>query len=125
MKKATQSSSRHRLLIICLCYGFCAINFIIPFFVNQNMRTGPELILGIVMLCMIPISCYDNRDEMRGKLYMILCCIMHFALAVFVSFLYSWYYMILFFFEALITLSVICIQYRRNHTNGSKKRLEK
>lgn len=131
MKKFTiqkKPAGGHRLqeniLLICLSYGFTGVNFIISSIFENNLNDAHykmSIILGIVMLCMVPISYFDTRKEMRGKLNVIGCCVMHFALSLWISWLHlSWRTMILYAIEVAVAISVILLKRARNQKSDPK-----
>lgn len=67
------------------------------------------ILLGVIMLLMVPISLWDNRKEMRGRLVSILVCIMHFAICCLLSFVCSFEWLIIYVCEVLLCSFVIIV----------------
>ena len=71
------------------------------------------------MLCMVPISHFDKRNEMRGKFNVIMSGIMHLVLSLWISYLYlSWRIIIIYAIESVIYVSVAYIKHKTG--DGSK-----
>lgn len=122
---ANTSRLQENMLLICLSYGFTGANFIISSIVeinSNNVDCKISIMLGIIMLCMVPISYFDKRKEMRGKLNVIMCCIMHFALSMGISYTYlSWWIMILYIVEVMISISIVLIKRIRYQKSNPKQ----
>ena len=105
------SHLQKNMLLICLNYGFTGTNLIISSIFENNLSDPYykiSIMLGIVMLSMVPISYFDKRNEMRGKFNVIMCCIMHFALSLWISYIYlSWWIMIFYVVEVMISMSIV------------------
>lgn len=97
------------ILLICLSYGFTGTNFIIAsIFGSHHPYNKISIMLGIVMLCMVPISCFDKRKEMRGKFSATASCMIHFVLSIGIAYMYeSWQIMILYAVEVVISMSFL------------------
>lgn len=113
------------VLLICMNYGFTGVNFIISgiFEINSNDSDYEmSIMIGIIMLCMVPISYFDRRKEMCGKFSVTVSCIMHFALSIWTAYicLLGWI-MILYAVEVLISMGIIFIKSRRYQKNNRKK----
>ncbi len=113
------------MLLICSSYGSTGINFIAPCFFEANQNNPfykSSIVLGIVMLCMVSISFFDPRPEMHGRLNTFLCCIMHFALSLWLAHVFlSWWIMILYAVEVAITMSFISLKRAKNRRKRPKK----
>lgn len=99
------------ILLICLNYGFTGVNFIILGMIEVNKNKHgfySSIMLGIVMLCMVPISYFDPRKENRDKSYAIVSCIIHFVLSLFMSYTF-WWIMVFYAVEVVISISIVFI----------------
>ena len=96
-------------LLTCLSYGFVGANFIIAsIFESHHPYNKTSIMLGIVMLCMVPVSCFDKRKEMRGKFSATASFIIHFVLSIGIAYMYeSWHIMILYAVEVMISMSFL------------------
>lgn len=99
------------LPLICFSYGFAGVNFIVASFFRNN--DSKILFFGIVLLCMVPISCYDDRKEMRGATYAKLSCAAHLMLSLFASALSSWWMMALYVAEVIVIASFLFMCYAK------------
>ena len=106
------------ILFICFCYGFTGINFIIT-----GMVVGLHskyfiscIIIAIIMLCMVPVSLFDERKEMRGKFSAIVCGVMHFVISIFISYIHSfWSFMVLYVAEFIISMISVRVVMNKKH----------
>ena len=92
VKSKTKSFPSKSKIIIYLNFAFAGANFVFAgtnSIVSYESDAWEELIVGIVLLCMVPISMLDSRTEMNGTGYAVAVVIMHFALCVLLSFLHS------------------------------------
>ena len=102
--------SRIYVLLICLSYGFTGANFILSSICNNQNDSyyKVSIMLGIVMLCMIPVSWFDKRKEMRGKMYVVVCCVMHVMLSIWIAYFNSsWRIMILYAVEVIVYFGIV------------------
>lgn len=125
MKKRTLKKALHTPFLrehknipyICMSYGFTGANFIISGICVDGSNGSFDklsIMFGIVMLCMVPISFFDRRKEMCGKLSVIMGCIMHLVLSLGISCLYSsWWIMVLYAVEAVIYMIVVFARHNR------------
>lgn len=78
-------------LVICLCYGITAINYIAMWLLPLESvvkGNGSILAVGIINLVMVPVSALENRKEMNGILAATLSITMHFMLGLVLSYVY-------------------------------------
>lgn len=130
-KKSSPDARRmqENVLLICLNYGFIGANFIISSIFSSIFESSPSdpdfrhgMLIGIVMLCMVPLSYFDDRKGMRGKLNVVATSIAHLGLSLWISYMYlSWWYMILYAVEVVISMSIVYIK----HTRHKKKKQNK
>lgn len=124
MKKGTSNKSfanaprlQSNILLICLGYGFTGVNLIVSSILANNSNDVSyklSIMLGIVMLCMVPISYFDPREDMRGKLNAIMSCIMHLVFSLCISYFYSsWRTLIVYAIEVLISMSIVYLQHKQ------------
>lgn len=120
-KRAPNSPNTRRMqeniLLICLNYVYMGIDFIIASIIECN-PSDPDfkygMILGILMLCMVPISYFDDREERRGKLYAVMGFIVHLGISIGISLMYlCWWNMILYAVEFVISMSIVYIKHTR------------
>ena len=80
-----------------------------------------SLFLGVVMLCMVPISYFDPRKEMRGKFSVIMSCIMHLVISIWISYVqWSWKIMAIYIIEVIMIMGIIWTV-KRNGRSGAGK----
>lgn len=126
-KKGSPDARRMRenVMLICLNYGLTGANFIISsiFESNPSDPSDPDfrygMLIGIVMLCMVPLSYFDDRKEMCGKLNVVATSIGLLGLSLWISYMYlSWWYMIPYAVKVVISMSIVYIK----HTRHKKKK---
>lgn len=111
---------RENILLICLAYGFSGFNCILTgvcTFHTAASVAKAVIILGIVFVCMVPVSFFDRRKGMCGMLNVILTCIMHLLLSLAASCYYSiWWMMVVYAGEAVcaVIAVLICVKMRHN-----------
>lgn len=112
------------ITVICLSYGFNGINFILSCIIENNCNDvycKNSLFLGVVMLCMVPISYFDQRKEMRGKFSVIMSCIMHLVISIWISYVqWSWKIMAIYIIEVIMIMGIIWTV-KRNGRSGAGK----
>lgn len=123
-KKGSPDARRmqENVMLICLNYGLTGANFIISSIFESN-PSDPDfrygMLIGIVMLCMVPLSYFDDRKEMCGIFNVVGTSIVHLGLSLWISYMYlSWWYMIPYAVEVVISMSVVYIR----HTRHKKKK---
>ena len=102
------------ILTICSAYGFAGINVIASTFftsASDYVYDKKAFFLGIVLLCMVPISLFDARKEMRGRFNAIVCCVIYFMLSIWAAYMSSWWLLLLCAVETAIFMCFIF--YRR------------
>ena len=107
------SLCNYRTICILNSYFFTCLNSLISsFFVERNSSVFYCLIsLGFVMLLMVPVSLFDTRKEMNGKLYSLICVIMCFIISLYFSFVFSLRLLAVFFVEVVVCLIVVLVIY--------------
>ena len=85
------------------------------------------ILLGIIMLCVIPISIHDDRKEMRGNLYTVMTLIGGLVLSIFSAIAASsWWIVLLYFVETTASVAVIKLlryRHRKKYLKNSKKKI--
>ena len=115
---------RNKRLLICLLYGCTGVNFIVSSLFSWNPDNAyPKLslMLGVIMLSMVPISLFDNREEMRGTFNVIITSIIHFVFILCLSWIHStWCFLILYVCELLCIILICVIELKRSDKKTQK-----
>lgn len=107
-EKASYSNVPHffeKTALIVSSYCFSGINFLIC----SHLYDVRTCVLGVIFLIMVPITFWDKRKEMRGTLYTVLSCIMHFAFCIIFSILYSFWWLAIYCGEVVLSVLAIAI----------------
>lgn len=104
---------KENTVIIVLSYFFSGINLIFAggycIKITEADYLKSLILVGAVMLMMVPISIFDNRRKMRGKLACILGCIMHLACCIMLSYILSLWWMAVYVCEILLCILAIIV----------------
>lgn len=104
-------SNRHNtyeknISVIVTTYFLSGINLIVAGSISSTTlgeRYRFELILiGVMMLVMVLISLIDKRKEMRGRLQVIGGYILHFVICCLLSFIHSFWWLVVYVFQILL-----------------------
>lgn len=97
-------------IVIVLAYLFSGLNLVAAGLRASGSHVDRYLIMvGVAMLLMAPVSILDDRKGMRGMPYTVGCCIIHLAICVMLSFVFSFWWMAVYGCEVLIYFVVIVI----------------
>lgn len=115
------------ILLISSSYGFSGLNCIVAglysSYMTQEPLDGYAIIIGIIMLCMTPISILDRRSNMCGMLAVVCTCIIHLALSLAVSYVFSlWWIMGAYICEVALCFSIIFVRGRKFRKQVKKKK---
>ena len=115
--------TKENLLIICLSYGFLGINFIVAGLFADRFKDirYTMYILGIDMLALVLISCFDRRPEMRTNGYAFCCVFINLILTLVIYFLSSSFWILILYSIEFIIFLIIVIVKRAINQKGRKK----
>ncbi len=103
---------KNRIIMIVSAYVFSGINFICSACLLDEKSSKVMIALisvGILLLLMGLVSIFDNRKEMRSKFAVNSVCVMHFAICLFFSFSFSFWWLLAYVGEVLICAFVVKI----------------
>ena len=124
MKRNKKTHVEHRniphleenILLICLFYGFSGINCILAGACGENLPESMNKVaiaLGIVFLCMVPVSFFDRRKGMCRIDSVILTGILHLFFSLAASYAFSaWWLMVVYAGEVLFAV-LISVKWRK------------
>ena len=114
INKKKISKFKKNLLIICLSYFCSGLNMIIPAVCRynpDNTLCKISIFLGIILFFMVPVSFFDDRKEMMGNFYTIMCMFMHLLFSLIASYIFSfWWTMLIYIVEVVISISIIIVK---------------
>ena len=119
MKKRNNNLNINKfILFICFSYGFIGINFIISGVVIglHSRYFSSSIMIAILMLFRGSLALFDERKEMRGKFYAVLCGVVHFCISIFLAYVHSlWSLLILYLIEFIVSIVIIHIVTSKKH----------
>ena len=99
--------------VIALNYVYTGGNFVVAGLHSINLE-DPVLnrvltFTGVTFLLMVPVVVLDDRKDMHSLFVVLGTCAMHFALSVMLAFDYSFWWVVVYISEVLLSLCIIII----------------
>ena len=101
-----------------MAYFLSSINiFISGVLSGKESGMQIDILLGIVLMLMVPISIFDRKRENRGTIATIGACIIHLTFCVMLSCLLSPWWMAVYVGEILLGFATVflLIKFSKNH----------
>ena len=107
---------KKNLILICLSYFFAGFNVII----SAVCGNSPDdkffkitILLGVVLLCRVPLAYFDTRREMQGKSYVVACMVIHLIFSLFAAYIFSfWWTMLFYAIEVPVSMGIFVAKKR-------------